>query len=120
MARMPSTWKRWVTTMSRKAPGALVEGAATLDGEGLGHVDLHVAHVAAAPQRLEELVGEAQGEDVVDGLLAQEVVDAKDLGLVEVLVDLGVELAGGVEVGAEGLLTDDARVLVEGPGCRAS
>ena len=66
--------------------------------------------MAAPPERLEELVGKAQRQDVVDRLLAEEVVDAKDLGLIEVVVDLRVELPRRVEVGAKGLLTDDAGV----------
>jgi hypothetical protein len=39
------------------------------------------------------------------------VVDAVELGLVQVLVDLVVELAGGGQVVAEGLLDDHARML---------
>jgi hypothetical protein len=34
-----------------------------------------------APDRLEEPVGEAEGEDVLRRLLAQEVIDAEDLTL---------------------------------------
>ena len=55
--------------------------------ERLGHVDLDVVDVLAVPDRLEEAVGEAQGEDVLRRLLAEEVVDAEDLVLVEDLVD---------------------------------
>ena len=45
--------------------------------------DLHVVDVAAVPDRLEDAVGEAEDEDVLDRLLAQVVVDAVDLVLVE-------------------------------------
>ena len=64
-------------------PGGLVEAAAVLDAELLGHGDLDVVDVAAVPDRLEDGVGEAQGQDVLDRLLAQVVVDAEDLVLVE-------------------------------------
>jgi len=40
---------------------------------------LHVADVVAVPDRLEQAVGEAEGQDVVDRLFAQEVVDPEDL-----------------------------------------
>ena len=63
--------------------GFLVEVGARADPEGLGDVDLDVVDVVAVPDRLEQAVGEAQGEDVLRRLLAEEVVDAEDLLLVE-------------------------------------
>ena len=63
--------------------GRLVEGDAVVDPERLGHVDLHVVDVVPVPDRLEEAVGEAEGQDVLRRLLPQEVVDAEDLVLVE-------------------------------------
>ena len=47
--------------------------------------------MAAVPDRLEEAVGEAQREDVLRGLLAEEVVDPEDRVLVEELVEGAVE-----------------------------
>ena len=47
--------------------------------ERLGDVDLHVVDVLPVPDRLEQAVGEAEGQDVLRRLLAQEVVDAEDL-----------------------------------------
>jgi hypothetical protein len=91
------------------------ERTASLDRDRLRHVDLDVTHVVTVPDRLVESVREPQGEDVVDRLLSEEVVDSKDVGLVEALGDRGVEAARRREIGAEGLFTDDLRVLVE-PG----
>ena len=71
--------------------GGLVEVAALGQAELLRHVDLHVVDVVAVPDRLEEPVGEAEGQDVLGGLLAQEVVDAEDLLLGEDLVQPGVQ-----------------------------
>ncbi len=68
--------------MSRKAPVLVVEAAAVADVERLGHVDLDVVDVVAVPDRLEEAVGETQRENVLRRLLAEEMVDAKDLLLV--------------------------------------
>jgi hypothetical protein len=50
-----------------------------------------VVDEVAVPDRLEQAVGEAEGQDVERRLLAEEVVDAEDLLLVEDLVDLGVQ-----------------------------
>ena len=72
--------------------GLLVERAAALDAEVLGHGDLHVVDVAPVPERLEDAVAEAEDEQVADRLLAQVVVDAVDLRLVEDAHDRVVEL----------------------------
>ena len=74
-----------------------------------------MVHVAPVPDRLEDAVGEAEDEQVADGVLAQVVVDAVDLRLVEGAHDRVVEVAAGLQVVAEGLLDDDAR-----PGTRAA
>ena len=73
--------------------GFLVEAAAHLDRERLRHVDLDVVDVVAVPDRLEHAVGEAQGQQVLDRLAADVVVDPEDLLLVEDGVDERVELA---------------------------
>ena len=69
--------------MSRRAPACFVVAAAVLHAHGLGHGDLHVVDVAPVPDRLEQGVGEAERQDVLHRLLAQVVVDAEDLALVE-------------------------------------
>ena len=63
--------------VARGADAVVVAGAPA-DADVLGHRDLHVVDVVGVPHRLEELVGEAQGEEVLDGLLAEVVVDAED------------------------------------------
>ena len=92
--------------VARRA-GLLVERAAVLDADRLGHRDLHVVDVAAVPERLEDAVAEPEDQQVADGLLAQVVVDAVDLRLAEDLADLAVEPLRRVEVVAERLLDDD-------------
>ena len=71
--------------------------------------------VVAVPQRLEDAVGEAQGEDVLDGLLAEIVVDPVDLVLPEHRGELGAERPRGVEVVAERLLDHDPCPAVARP-----
>ena len=96
--------------------GFFVEGPAAFDAEGLGGGDLDVVDVVAVPDRLEDAVGEAEDEDVLDGLFAEVVVDAEDLALGEDGVDLAVELLGGFEVVAEGLFDDRADCALSGLG----
>ena len=61
-----STCSRWLTTTSRSAPTGIVEAAAILDAEVLGHRDLHQRDVVAVPDRLEHRVREAQVQDLLE------------------------------------------------------
>ena len=90
--------------------GGFVERRAFAEAQRLGHVDLHVIDEVAVPDGLEQAIGEAKREDVLRRLLAEEMIDAEDLLLVEHFVQLGVELHGAREIRAEWLLHDDARV----------
>ncbi len=86
-----------------------VEAAASADAEGLGHRDLHAGDVSSVPDRFEECVGEAEVEQVLHRLLAQEVVDAINRVLGKRLVQGGVEGLRRREVAAERLLHDQSR-----------
>ena len=63
--------------------GLLVVAGAALDPHRLGDRDLDVVDELAVPDRLEDAVREAQRQQVLDGLLAEVVVDAEDLVLGE-------------------------------------
>ena len=86
---------------------AVVVARTAAESDVLGHGDLDTVHVVAVPDRLVELVGEAQGEDVLHGLLAQIVVDAEHRLLREDAVDHGIEFPGAGQVVSEGLLDHD-------------
>src|SRR5271170_909651 len=60
------------------------------------------------PQRLEDTVGKAQHHDVLDCLLAQEMVHPVDLRLRNHIEELSVERVRRGKIGAERLLDDDA------------
>ena len=91
----------------------VVEAAPLLDAEVLGHGDLDRLDVLAVPERLEEGVREAQVHDVLDRLLAQEVVDPEEALLREDRGQTLVQLARGCEIGAEGLLDDEPAPIVD-------
>ena len=92
----------------------LVEAPAVTHPELFGDGDLHVVDVAPVPDGLEDRVREAEGEDVLDRLLPEVVVDAVHLRLVEGGVHDLVELHGALEVMAVGLLDHDAHEGVFG------
>ena len=86
----------------------VVVAAAALDVDGLRHVELDVVDVVLVPQRLEHAVREPKREEVLDGLLAEVVIDSIDLVLLPVCEHVLVELQRRREIGAERLLDDDA------------
>ena len=94
-----------------EAADLLVERAATLHAEVLGHGDLDARDVVAVPDRLEERIREPEVEDVLDLFLPEEVVDPVDGRFREHGVDDLVELDRARQVAAERLLDDDSGVL---------
>ena len=53
----------------------------------LRHGNLDVVDVVSVPDRLEDGIGKAKDEQVLDRFLAQVVVDSEDLRLVEVALE---------------------------------
>ena len=86
----------------------LIEAGPLAEAQRLGHVDLHVVDEVAVPDRLEQAVGEAEGEDVLRRFLAEEVIDAEDLLLAEDLVQFRIQSHRALQVRAKRLLHDDA------------
>ena len=86
--------------------GPFVETPAGLDAHGLGGRDLNMVDMVAVPERLEDAVGEAQHQDVLDRFLAEEVIDPIDLVFGQHLEDLRVEGFGRCSVMPERLFDD--------------
>ena len=68
-----------------KSSDLLVEGTAATDSDVLRDGDLDVVDVMPVPQWFEYRVGESKDEQVLDGFLAEVVIDAEDLLLREPL-----------------------------------
>jgi hypothetical protein len=100
--------------VAQRARGVVV-AEAVADAEFFGDGDLHVGDPFAAPQRLEQDVAEAQGQQVLHGLFAQVVVDTVDLRFLEHLAHFGVDLLGRGQVAAQRLFQHHARVGVTRP-----
>ncbi len=96
--------------------GVVVVGGARADALLLGDGDLDVVDEARAPDGLEDGVGEAQDHQIFDGLLAEIMVDAKDLAFVEMAGQLAVDLDRAGEVAADRLFDDDAGEALVGIG----
>ena len=79
-----------------------------LHADRLRHGDLHVIDPVAVPDRLEQPIGEAERHDALDRVLAQKMIDAEDLVLVQRAQDAGIQLARRFEAVAERLLDHHA------------
>jgi len=97
--------------LNHVAQGAriVVIGSAMADAHRLGHGDLHIVDILAIPQRLEQGIAEAKGEDVLHGLLAEEVIDPIDLLFRKDSQQDAVEDLGSFQVASEGFFHDDSR-----------
>src|SRR5271166_323882 len=86
---------------------AVVVAGPPAQSDVFGHGDLHMVHVVRVPDRIPQLVGEAQRQDILHRLLAQVVVDPEYRLLREDRVDHVVEITCALQVVAERLLDDD-------------
>ena len=89
--------------VAKRAGGIVIAGAA-FDAQGLGDGDLHMIDMGGVPDRLEQGIGKAQGHQVLDGLLAEIMIDAIDVLFAENAADRII----------------DARAPTQGPCRRAS
>src|SRR6478736_8137436 len=85
-------------------PGPVVEPTSVGNVEGLGHRDLDALDVGPVEQRLQDGIGEAREQHIVEWVETEPVVDAIDVVLGEVLVHRGIELLRARQIGAERLL----------------
>ena len=83
-------------------PSLLVIAAAAVDTGGLGDRDLDVVDHLSRPGPLDHRVREPEDKDVLHRLLAEVMVDAEDLRLVEDLAHDATELAGARQVVPDG------------------
>ena len=89
--------------------GLIVEGPAAGDADVLSHGDLYVIHVAVVPEGLDHRVGEAQGQQILDRLLPQVVIDAIYLLFGEQRREFVIDIAKRLKVRSQRLFHHDAR-----------
>ena len=82
----------------------IVVAAAMLDIDLFGNRDLDMIDVIAIPDRLENRIGEAEEQDVLDGLFTEIMIDTVDLIFLERLMDDVIERLRRTEIVAEGFL----------------
>src|SRR5687767_8966751 len=89
--------------------GLIVEAAAAGDVEFLRHRDLYEVDVIAIPDRLEKRIREPEVQQVLHRLLAEEMIDAKNVLFREISAQRGIQRLRGRQVASERFFNDDAR-----------
>lgn len=75
----------------------IVETAPSLHAERLRHCDLNAFHEVAVPDRLKKRVRKAKEQQVLNGILAKEVIDAENILLGKDAVVLTFEIFSACE-----------------------
>ena len=96
--------------------GLVVEPAAAGDVEFLRHRDLHEVDVIGVPDRLEKRVREAEVQQVLHRLLAEEMIDSENVLFREKAAQRAIQGLRGGQVASEWLFNDHARA--GGATCR--
>ena len=92
--------------------GRIVVAAALFHAHGFAHGNLHMIDVAPVPDRFENPIGKAKGQNVLHRFFAQVVVDAVNLLFVHFLEQLLVQRPGRIQVAAERLFDDHPAPLM--------
>src|SRR6266404_1387428 len=88
--------------------GVIVVRRASAYALGLRNRYLHMIDKARGPDWLEDRVGEAEHHQILDGLLAEVMIDSKNLTLVEMPRELAVDLRRACEIVADWFFHHDA------------
>jgi len=89
-----------------------IENSPPFDSEGFGHCHLHALYVVAIPDWLQERVGKAEVEQILDWFLAKVMIDSKNRRLGKGTMQCLIECLRGRKVAAKRLFDDHARPFV--------
>jgi hypothetical protein len=89
--------------------GVVVIAAAMFHAHGFGDGDGHIINVATIPHRLEQRIGKTKCQNVLHRLLAEIMINPKDLGFVEAGGKNGVQGARRFQIVANRFLNHDPR-----------
>ena len=91
--------------------GGFVVASPFFNANGFGCGDLHIGDIITIPDWLEDRVGKAQHQDVLNRFLAQVVVDAENLAFLGTGLNDAVQVLGAAVVTAKGFFDDDATAI---------
>ena len=82
--------KQMIRNHVAQRPGSFVKPATVFDAHGFRRGNLHMIDIIAVPQRFNNIVGKAEDHQVLDRLFSKIVVNAVDLTLGEVLLQIDI------------------------------
>src|SRR5688572_4236409 len=87
-----------------------IKRPSALHTELFSHGDLHTANVGAVPNGFKKRISKARIQNVLNGLLAEKVIDAKNVPLAEVLMESPIQRSRRFQVAAKWFFHHDARI----------
>ena len=87
----------------------IIIATARADTEAFSHRDLHTINVLTIPEWLEDRVTKTLHKQILNGFLAEVVVDTINLRLLEDAADHFIQLTSRLQVLAERFFNDDLR-----------
>ena len=75
-------------------PGLLIVGPAMLDAEIFGNGNLNILDGVAFPERFKNRVREAERQEILHRLFAEVMIDAVDLGFVDIAMQGRIQAPG--------------------------
>ena len=78
--------------------GVIVIAASMFDPDRFDSGDGDAIHITPVPKRLKEWIGKSEGQNVLHRFLSQIMVNAEDLGFLEIGSEDGIQVAGGFQV----------------------
>ena len=91
--------------------GIVIKASASLEPDSLADSNLHMRDSIGVPQRLKHHIGKAQRHQVLDGFLAQIMVDTEGALFGEYRVDGVINVTGGGEISAQRLFKANSDIL---------
>src|SRR5215472_3712224 len=96
----------------RQRASFLIIAPPAVDADGFRRGDLYIVHIPAIPDRLEDPVAEAEGQDVLHRLFSEVMVDAVNFAFIENLVQPIAQLLCACQIMPEGFFHDQAMPTV--------
>ena len=91
----------------------VIEIDAVANTEVFGDCNLHMINIAAAPQRLKQGIAEAQCQEILDGFLAEVVINSENLVFGETLADLVINRPRRFVIAADRLLEHNSHLSID-------
>src|SRR5690349_18097339 len=88
-------------------PNLVIKAGAMFNTNLLGNCDFYMVNVIPVPQRFEDGIGKTRYQNVLYCFFTKIMIDTIDLFLIQCLVDLLIQVAGGFQIRTKRFFNDD-------------